>query len=77
MVVGFVVALGGCALVLRSGWVGLATILLASGGHLWITRVEEPRLRARFGSVYETYCQRVPRWIPTHVTIVDPIVSSH
>jgi protein-S-isoprenylcysteine O-methyltransferase Ste14 len=29
-----------------------------------VTRIEEPRLRKRFGEGYEDYCRRVPRWIP-------------
>jgi protein-S-isoprenylcysteine O-methyltransferase Ste14 len=32
--------------------------------HLQVTRIEEPRLRARFGESYEDYCRRVPRWMP-------------
>jgi protein-S-isoprenylcysteine O-methyltransferase Ste14 len=32
--------------------------------HLQVTRIEEPRLRARFGDTYVEYCRRVPRWIP-------------
>ena len=33
-------------------------------GHLVVTLVEEPDLRERFGTEYEAYCRRVPRWIP-------------
>lgn len=29
-----------------------------------VVRVEEPELRERFGAAYESYFQRVPRWIP-------------
>ncbi len=29
-----------------------------------VVRVEEPELRERFGTAYESYFQRVPRWIP-------------
>ena len=32
--------------------------------HLWVTRREEPRLRARFGDAYAVYIARVPRWWP-------------
>ncbi len=31
---------------------------------LQVTRIEEPRLAARFGDTYADYCRRVPRWIP-------------
>ena len=29
-----------------------------------VVRVEEPELRERFGAAYESYCERVPRWVP-------------
>ncbi|MFO0971906.1 MAG: isoprenylcysteine carboxylmethyltransferase family protein [Phycisphaerae bacterium] len=32
--------------------------------HWQVTRIEEPRLRQRFGESYEAYCRRVPRWVP-------------
>jgi protein-S-isoprenylcysteine O-methyltransferase Ste14 len=32
--------------------------------HVAVVRVEEPELRRRFGSKYEEYCERVPRWFP-------------
>lgn len=32
--------------------------------HVAVVRVEEPELRRRFGSKYEDYCARVPRWLP-------------
>jgi protein-S-isoprenylcysteine O-methyltransferase Ste14 len=32
--------------------------------HVAVVRVEEPELRRRFGSQYEAYCERVPRWLP-------------
>ena len=32
--------------------------------HVAVIRVEEPELRRRFGSTYETYSKRVPRWLP-------------
>ena len=28
-----------------------------------VTRIEEPRLRKRFGAAYIEYCRRVPRWL--------------
>lgn len=44
--------------------------LLAYGGvvwllfHVFVLRYEEPKLRASFGSEYQHYCSKVPRWIP-------------
>jgi len=32
--------------------------------HAAVVRVEEPELRRRFSSMYEEYCERVPRWFP-------------
>lgn len=32
--------------------------------HSPVVYVEEPRLRARFGTDYDAYCDRVPRWLP-------------
>jgi protein-S-isoprenylcysteine O-methyltransferase Ste14 len=32
--------------------------------HLAVVWFEEPELRRGFGSKYEDYCKRVPRWFP-------------
>lgn len=32
--------------------------------HYQAARIEEPRLRVRFGKSYEDYCRTVPRWLP-------------
>jgi protein-S-isoprenylcysteine O-methyltransferase Ste14 len=42
----------------------VAGAAVAAAAHLWIVRVEEPRLRARFGAAYAAYLLRVPRWLP-------------
>ena len=42
---------------------GLPLVLLVFF-HVAVVRVEEPELRRRFGSKYEEYCERVPRWLP-------------
>jgi protein-S-isoprenylcysteine O-methyltransferase Ste14 len=39
-------------------------LLLLVFFHLRVVRAEEPALRRRFGSKYEEYCRRVPRWFP-------------
>lgn len=31
---------------------------------IYMPKVEEPQLRARFGEAYDYYCQNVPRWVP-------------
>jgi protein-S-isoprenylcysteine O-methyltransferase Ste14 len=61
---GLVVALGGAALALGSPGVAVLAGVTWLAAHLWIVRVEEPRLRARFGRAYEAYLAAVPRWIP-------------
>jgi protein-S-isoprenylcysteine O-methyltransferase Ste14 len=32
--------------------------------HMFVVFVEEPSLRRQFGTSYETYLRRVPRWLP-------------
>jgi protein-S-isoprenylcysteine O-methyltransferase Ste14 len=56
---------------LWAGWAiffGNARVALAGGG--WLTLIttlgvpfEERLLRRKFGSAYDTYCRRVPRWL--------------
>jgi protein-S-isoprenylcysteine O-methyltransferase Ste14 len=45
------------------GLVGYAALMTLYAQWV-VVRVEEPELRRRFGQAYESYCQRVPRWIP-------------
>jgi len=58
------------ALILGQGLLFGNVELLEYGGlvwlitHLFVRIYEEPKLRATFGAEYETYCARVPRWIP-------------
>jgi protein-S-isoprenylcysteine O-methyltransferase Ste14 len=61
---GVVVALAGGALAARSWWLATAAVAAALAAHAWVVRVEEPRLRTRFGPAYEAYLARVPRWCP-------------
>jgi protein-S-isoprenylcysteine O-methyltransferase Ste14 len=48
------------------GSVGIAFFVLIGLplAHIQVTRIEEPRLRQRFGESYEAYCRTVPRWWP-------------
>lgn len=39
-------------------------LLLLLYFHVAVVRVEEPDLRRRYGSKYQEYCDRVPRWLP-------------
>lgn len=40
------------------------TMLAFLGAHLFIVLYEEPTLKRKFGTSYEEYLKRVPRWIP-------------
>lgn len=48
------------------GSVGILVLVLLGIplAYYQVTRIEEPRLEARFGEDYIAYCRRVPRWIP-------------
>ena len=61
---GIVLALAGLALWQASGVLLLLAGIAASAAHWWVTQVEEPDLRRRFGATYEAYLRGVPRWIP-------------
>ena len=68
---GVVLGTVGFALVAAS-WV---VALLAAAGwlaaHLWVVRVEEPRLLVRFGATYAEYLRHVPRWLPQRRPVPD------
>jgi protein-S-isoprenylcysteine O-methyltransferase Ste14 len=61
---GMVLALVGGGLATGSGPLVVAGLGGAAAAHLWVLRVEEPRLRERFGRAYAEYLRRVPRWLP-------------
>jgi len=61
---GLVLALAGAALAAASRTLALVALAAGAGAHVWVVRVEEPRLAARFGAAYAEYLRRVPRWVP-------------
>jgi protein-S-isoprenylcysteine O-methyltransferase Ste14 len=61
---GLVLASAGAALAARSRLVAAATLVAWFLAHLWVVRIEEPRLRSRFGAAYAEYLRCVPRWLP-------------
>lgn len=46
--------------------IGLAALvgLAVAFAYCQVAKIEEPRLRRRFGQSYEDYCRSVPRWLP-------------
>jgi protein-S-isoprenylcysteine O-methyltransferase Ste14 len=64
MYIGAILTLLGAAL-----FYGSLSILIYAGvfflaTHFFVVVYEEPTLRQTFGSDYEMYCSRVPRWWP-------------
>jgi protein-S-isoprenylcysteine O-methyltransferase Ste14 len=64
LLAGIVLVLLGGAFAAASWALGLLAAMAAVASHLWVTRVEEPRLERRFGAAYEEYLRCVPRWLP-------------
>ena len=64
MYVGVIALIAGQALLLGReilfAWAAAAWLLF----HLFVVLEEEPGLRRRFGTTYEDYRARVPRWLP-------------
>ena len=53
----------GCAAIANHVGTWLLWALCFPGVHL-VVRLEERELRERFGTAYEAYCRRVPRYLP-------------
>ena len=51
-------------LYLATAGVAIYAAVISLAGHLAVVYIEEPELRERFGTEYEAYRARVPRWIP-------------
>jgi len=64
MYVGDVLIILGEALLLESSAILVYGAVFWLALHILVVTLEEPRLRRRFGSSYERYCQQVPRWVP-------------
>lgn len=65
MYAAYALVIAGEALALLSPWLGAYAVAFLAVAHVYVVRVEEPGLRARFGASYADYCARVPRWWPS------------
>lgn len=45
-------------------WLLIYAAIVFTAFHAFVTMYEEPTLRRKFGTAYEEYCKRVPRWLP-------------
>ena len=64
LLLGVLLLIVGVAVATDSSGAGLLACVAAVVAHVGVTRVEEPRLQARFGEAYREYLVRVPRWVP-------------
>jgi protein-S-isoprenylcysteine O-methyltransferase Ste14 len=64
MYVSIVAIVLGQALLFRDWRLGLYGALFWAAAHVYVVAYEEPTLRRTFGSEYEAFRARVPRWIP-------------
>jgi protein-S-isoprenylcysteine O-methyltransferase Ste14 len=64
MISGVAAILGGEALFFRSWDVALELAVFVALNAVYFPLVDEPGLRRRFGTEYDEYRARVPRWIP-------------
>ena len=64
LLLGVLLLLAGVAVATDSSGAWLLACVAAVVAHVWVTRVEEPRLQARFGEAYREYLANVPRWMP-------------
>jgi protein-S-isoprenylcysteine O-methyltransferase Ste14 len=64
MITGVGVVLAGEALFFRSWGIALELAMFVVVNAVYFPLLEEPGLRRRFGTEYEEYRARVPRWLP-------------
>jgi protein-S-isoprenylcysteine O-methyltransferase Ste14 len=64
VVISLIVTAAGQAIYFASTGLAVFVGFIMAFGHYQATRIEEPRLRLRFGQPYEEYCRKVPRWLP-------------
>lgn len=65
------------ALFFANLWLFVYAAIAWFATHLFVVLYEEPTLRRTYGSHYEDYRARVPRWIPRLTSAPPARVSSH
>jgi protein-S-isoprenylcysteine O-methyltransferase Ste14 len=64
VVITLMLVIVGEAVYFASPGIALLVLIGMPLAHYQVTRIEEPRLKGRFGQSYEDYLRRVPRWLP-------------
>lgn len=64
MYVGVLVLVGGWVLYSASLLLAVYLVILIIGFHFRVISYEEPHLSKLFGADWESYCSKVPRWLP-------------
>jgi protein-S-isoprenylcysteine O-methyltransferase Ste14 len=73
LLAGLLLAAVGVALATHSIALAAGVAIAAVVAHLWVVRIEEPRLAVRFGDAYTAYLRCVPRWVPGGPTRDDSV----
>jgi protein-S-isoprenylcysteine O-methyltransferase Ste14 len=63
MYLGVFTAIEGQALYYRAMPIAAYGCIMLTMAYVFVVLYEEPHLRKRFGTQYEGYCRRVPRWL--------------
>jgi protein-S-isoprenylcysteine O-methyltransferase Ste14 len=64
MYVGVLIVIFGHFLWFQTVWMIVHAVVVFLAFHLFVTFYEEPHLKRTFGTAYEDYTKKVPRWIP-------------
>jgi len=64
MYVGVLMVISGHFLWFKTIWMIVYAVVVFLAFHSFVTLYEEPHLKKTFGTAYEDYIRKVPRWIP-------------
>jgi len=65
----------GLALLLRSASLMILIALIVIAGSVYVRRVEEPQMLARFGDSWKRYASRTPRWLTLVLVAVGTLAG--